>query len=154
MTIQKESDHCALPLHSQFPGLIVVLQVSALSKRWDELRQQQAGCFGSSVTLRQIRPRLQGEAEGPFPLHSHIAGAVVVLQLSAFWRQCASSRQEHPGCKGTSVILIHNLPVSQGECVGTFELHSHIGGLFVVLQVSEFSKQSIDSKHEHGGWPT
>ena len=98
-----------------------------------------------------MRSMLHGTDVGPLPLHSHVGGDVVLLQVSAFSKQCDSSKQEHPGCKGLSVILMHTLPASHGEFIGGFALHSQVGGDVVLLQVSALSRQCKASKHEHAG---
>ena len=100
-----------------------------------------------------MRSMLHGTDVGPLPLLSHVGGDVVLLQVSAFSKQCDSSKQEHPGCKGLSVILMHTLPASHGEFIGGFALHSQVGGDVVLLQVSALSRQCKASKHEHAGCP-
>ena len=50
-------------------------------------------------------------------------------------------------------MLMHTRPVSQGEFFIGFELHSQVGGIVVLLQVSEFSRQCDESKHEQAGCP-
>ena len=94
---------------------MVSLQVSALSKHVAESRQEHPGCPGSSITFMQYRSMGHASNVGVLKLHSHVDGFVVRLQVSAFSKQCAASRQEQEGCSGISVILYaHFLPASHG----------------------------------------
>ena len=90
---------------------------------------------------------------GRFELHSHVAGMVVLLQVSAFSKHWPSLKHEQAGCPTNSVILRHDLPVSHGINDGALKLHSQVGGDNVLLQVSAVSPRQLDaSKHEHAGW--
>ena len=85
------------------------------------------------------------------PLHTHVGGDVVVLQVSAFSKQCDSVKHEHPGCNGLSVILVHTRPSSHGDFIGAFALHSQVGGDVLMLHLSALSRQCEASKHEQAG---
>ena len=76
---------------------------------------------------------------------------VVELQVSAFSKHWSSAKHEQAGCPTASVRLRQVLPVSQGVLF-VLKLHSHIGGVAALLQVSAVSpKQSDAAKHEHAG---
>ena len=141
----------AFELHSQ--RLVVLLQVSALTKQSVVFKHEQGGCPISSVILRHILPASHGANVGALVLHSHVGGTVVLLQVSEVSEQCDTSKQEHPGCPGFSAMFTQILPSIHGTNVGSLKLHSQDGGEAVVLQVSELSKQCAVSKQEHGGCP-
>ena len=64
-----------------------------------------------------------------------------MLQLSAVSaKQSDESRQEHAGWLGSAVVSMHDRPISQTLKFGRFELHSHVAGMVVLLQVSALSK--------------
>lgn len=143
----------ALKLHSQVGGIVVLLQVSALSKHWSPSRHEQAGWPTNSVIFRHDLPASHGIKSGALELHSQVGGIAVLLQVSAVsLRQSDASEHEHPGWSGYSVMLMQTRPISHAAKVGMLELHSHVGGIVVVLQESAFSKQLAASKQEHEGW--
>ena len=143
----------SLKLHSQDGGAAVMLQVSEVSEQCAVSKQEHAGCPGCSVRFKQIRSGSHGASVGSFAVHSHAGGLLVTLQLSALSKQLASIRHEHGGCPGFSVTFRHILSPSHGANVGILELHSHIAGIAVSLQVSELSKHCDEFKHEQGGCP-
>ena len=153
LPVSQGSNVGTLKLHSHFGGIAVILQLSAVSAiQSDESKHEHAGWLGSAVVFIQPRPTSQ-TSKFVFELHSHVAGVVVLLQVSALSRHWSSLKHEQAGCPTSSVIFRQYLPVSQGMNVGELELHSHVGGETVLLQVSEvFPKQSEVSKHEHAGW--
>ena len=82
-----------------------------------------------------------------------MGGDKVLLQVSAFSKQCAASVQEQGGCPGFDGISRQVLPGSQTDEFGAFAEHSQEEGVIVVLQLSALSKQWDVSKHEHPGCP-
>lgn len=78
---------------------------------------------------------------------------VVLLHVSAFSKHWEASRQEHGGCPGFSVIFTHCLPASHAANDGELTLHSQVGGVVVILQVSALARHVKESKQEHGGCP-
>ena len=143
-----------LLLHSQAGGDAVVLQVSEEVPRQSEVvRQEQAGCKGSSVVFKHTRPVSQTVKFGALDEHSHIGGYVVLLHVSEFSRQSDASKQEHAGCPGIAVRSRQALNSSQ-----TSELllaaHPQLAGVVDVSQVSAVSpRQSETVRHEHAGCP-
>ena len=100
-----------LKLHSQFEGMAVMLQVSALSKQSDFFKQEHGGC---SVTFKHTRPGSHGSEFGPLVEHWHIDGFKAVLHVSELSEQWSGDRQEQAGCAGFSVRFTHSLPGSHG----------------------------------------
>ena len=143
-----------LALHSHRP--VVLLHVSAfISQSVVAFKHAQGGCRGSSVVFKQALPSGHGSKVGTLKLHSHLGGMTVLLQVSAVSpKQLDVSRQEHPGCPGFSVTFIHILLSSQTSKDGVLKLHSQVGGIVVLLQVSALSKHWPTSRHEQAGWPT
>lgn len=90
---------------------------------------------------------------GVLKLHIQLEGVVVMLHVSAFPMHCDASRQEQGGCPGFSVTFRHVLPASQGENDGPLKLHSQLGGVRVILHVSEESGHDASSTQEHAGCP-
>ena len=131
-----------------------MLQVSEEVPRQSEVvRQEQAGCNGSSVVFKHIRPVSQTVKFGAFDEHSHMGGYAVLLHVSEFSRQSEESKQEHAGCPGNAVRFRQALPSSQTSEL-LFAAHPHVAGLDVVSHVSDMSpRQSETVKHEHAGWP-
>ena len=140
-----------LALHSH--RWVVLLQVSAFTRQLVAFKHEHGGCPSSSVVFTHCLPSSQGANEGTLKLHSHVEGTVVPLQVSAFSKQCSSSKQEQGGCPGSSVVFKHIRPASQIEKFGELKLHSQIAGIAVALQVSEFSKQCSSIRQEQGGCP-
>ena len=97
-------------------------------------------------------PGSQGDSDGRLALHSQ--RPVVLLHVSALSSQSVVAfKHEHGGCRGSAVVFRHVRFSGQGSNVGKLKLHSHLGGLTVLLQVSAVSpKQSVVAfKHEHAG---
>ena len=95
---------------------MVLLQVSELSKQSVESRHEHPGCPGSSATFKQYWSMGHASNVGALKLHSQVDGFVVMLQVSAFSKQCETSKQEHEGCSGCCVSLFtHFLPASHGR---------------------------------------
>ena len=144
----------ALLLHSQVGGNMVLLQVSALIGHDESSIQEQGGCPGLSVLLIHIMGNSHAANVGALKLHSQVAGVVVLLQVSALFKQWSDVRQEHGGWSGASVIFRHVLPASHGAYDALlFALHSQVGGVVELLHVSAFSKQCEEFRQEHGGCP-
>ena len=124
-----------------------MLQVSAFSKHSVESKQEQPGC---PTTDWHVLPASHTKKFGALVLHSQLGGVVVILQVSAFSRHCVASIQEHPGWP---VIVWHSLPTSQTEKLGALALHSQLGGVVVILQVSALSRHCVASRQEQAGCP-
>ena len=92
----------------------MVLQVSEEVPRQSEVvRQEQAGCKGSSVVFKHTRPVSQTVKFGALDEHSHMGGYDELLHVSEFSRQCDASKQEHAGCPGIEVRSRQALNSSQ-----------------------------------------
>ena len=100
------------------------------------------------------RPSSQGSKVGALPLHSQDGGDTVLLQVSEdVPTQFEASKQEQAGCKGDSVVFRHILPVSHTSKLGVLYEHSQVVGDVRLLHVSELSRHSAVSRHEHPGCP-
>ena len=125
-------------LHSHI--WVVELHVSAFARQCDAFRHEQGGCPSSSEIFKHFLPSLHGANVGTLKLHSHFGGIDVLLQVSAFSKQSIASRHEHAGCSGVSVLFKQTLPGSQAAESLPLKLHSQVGGVVVILQVSAFSR--------------
>jgi hypothetical protein len=131
---------------------VVLLHWSALSKKAEQY--EHAGCPGFSVVFIHIISYGHAAKVGALKLHPHVAGFVVMLLVSALSKQCSEVRQEHGGWSGVSVVFKHVLPSSHtANDALVLKLHSHVGGVSAVLQVSAFSRHCEASRQEQPGCP-
>ena len=120
----------------------------AVSKQSETSRQEHAGF---SVIFIQCLPASHVANDGVLKLHSQVGGTVALLQVSALSRHVAVFKQEHPGCPGLSVTFIHTRLGPHASKVGDLKLHSQVGGVVVLLQVSELLKQCNAFRQEQAG---